>query len=69
MDRTILTLEKAHERTGISVDTFRYWRRRKRGEGPVTFRLGRRVVMTEHDLTAWIDKQRAAATAEPQDAA
>lgn len=59
MARTILTLDDAHERTGISVETFRYWRKTGEG-GPRTFRLGRRVVMTEEDLDAWITEQRAA---------
>lgn len=54
--RTILTLDEAAGRIGRSVETLRYWR--KRGEGPRTFRLGRRVVLTEADLDAWIDSQR-----------
>lgn len=51
-----MTLEDAAARIGRSVDTLRYWR--KRGEGPKTFRLGRRVVVAEEDLLAWIDEQR-----------
>lgn len=65
MGRKILTLEEAHARTGISVETFRYWR--KRGEGPKTFRLGRRVVIDETDLESWIEACRSAE--DPQGAA
>lgn len=58
MNSTILTLDQAAVRIGRSVETLRYWR--KRGEGPMTFRLGRRVVVAEDDLNAWIAAQRAA---------
>ncbi len=65
MSATLLTLDQAASRIGRSVETLRYWR--KRGEGPKTFRLGRRVVVAEEDLNAWIDAQRAAG--EPRGAA
>lgn len=65
MGPTILTMEQAATRIGRSVETMRYWR--KRGEGPRTFRLGRRVVIAEDDLNAWIAEQRE--QGEPQGAA
>lgn len=58
MARTILTMEQVNEQTGIPVDTLRYWRKRNCGEGPRSFRLGRRVVYTQQDLDDWIDSQR-----------
>lgn len=65
MSRTILRLEEVAARTGVPLETLRYWR--KMGDsGPRTFKLGRRVVVDEADLEAWLDEQRAAAQ-EPQD--
>lgn len=65
MRRTILSLDEAARQIGRSVETMRYWR--KRGEGPPTFRLGRRVVVDQAELDAWVDAQRAAE--DPQGAA
>lgn len=64
MTKQLLTLEQVSDRTGIPLETFRHWRKRERGEGPKTFRLGRRVVVAEDDLDAWINAHREAA--EPQ---
>lgn len=61
MGPTILTLEQAAARIGRSVETMRHWR--KRGEGPRTFRMGRRVVLAEEDLNDWINAQRDATQA------
>lgn len=66
MPRTILSLEQAAAQVGRSVETLRYWR--KVGEGPRTFRLGRRVVCDQADLDAWVEAQREA-SAEPHGAA
>ncbi|MDB5288742.1 MAG: hypothetical protein JWR05_3691 [Mucilaginibacter sp.] len=67
MTRTILRLEEVAARTGVPLETLRYWRKIGEG-GPRTFKLGRRVVVDETDLAAWLDAQRAAAQ-EPQGAA
>lgn len=57
MDRdVILGMPEVAERIGRSLDTLRYWR--KRGEGPPSFKLGRRVVYMESDLVGWIAEQR-----------
>ncbi|WP_431839707.1 helix-turn-helix transcriptional regulator [Gordonia hongkongensis] len=50
----LTTLEVA-ELTGIPTGTLRYWRHR--GEGPPSFRLGRRVVYRAERLWDWIDAQ------------
>ena len=42
--------------TGIPEETLRYWRHR--GEGPVSFKLGRRVVYARDDVESWIARQR-----------
>ena len=39
--------------------TLRFWR--SRGVGPVSFKVGRRVVYRQSDLADWLDEQRAAA--------
>jgi predicted DNA-binding transcriptional regulator AlpA len=44
--------------TGVPTETLRYWRHR--GEGPASFKLGRRVVYSAADVNAWIDQQRRA---------
>jgi predicted DNA-binding transcriptional regulator AlpA len=41
---------------GASPDTLRYWR--KTGQGPKSFKLGRRVVYSEQDISDWITEQR-----------
>ena len=57
----LLTITEAAEELRTSVETLRYWR--GRGEGPLGFRLGRRIVYRESDLTNWVDSQREAASA------
>ena len=57
--RTIVRLEEIAARTGVSIHTLRYWRARNQGEGPRTFRLGRRVVAYEDDVERWISEQAA----------
>jgi excisionase family DNA binding protein len=64
MTRTILRLEQIAERTGVSIDTLRWYRHK--GIGPKTWRLGRRVVAYEDDVDAWLEQQ---ANAEGGDAA
>lgn len=54
--RTILSLDQAAAQIGLSVETLRQWR--KRGRGPRTFLLGRRVVIDQEDLTDWVNEQR-----------
>jgi predicted DNA-binding transcriptional regulator AlpA len=56
--RRLLTLAQIHERTGTPLATLRYWR--SRGEGPPTFRLGRRIVAFEEDVERWITEAKAA---------
>lgn len=57
MERKILRLEEISERTLVPLATLRYWRHRDRGEGPTTFRLGRRVVGYLDDVDAWVAEQ------------
>ncbi|PKQ25052.1 MAG: DNA-binding protein [Actinobacteria bacterium HGW-Actinobacteria-4] len=46
------------ERTGIPINTLRYYRMRGEG-GPPSFRLGgRRVMYAVEDVEAWIEKAR-----------
>ena len=62
MSGALLTLEQAAARLGRSVGTMRYWR--QHGEGPPTFKIGRRVMVDESDLSAWIEAQRRKSDAE-----
>lgn len=57
----LLTLEEVAELTRTPLSTLRYWRHR--GEGPNTFRLGRRVLARESDIRAWIDERVKAGSA------
>lgn len=56
MERKLLRLEEISERTGVPVATLRYYRHR--GEGPPTFRLGRRVVGYVDEVDSWVLEQR-----------
>lgn len=60
--RRLITTAEVHARTGIPVETLRYWR--WAGRGPKSFRLGRRVVYDLDDLDSWLDEQRAAGAAQ-----
>jgi predicted DNA-binding transcriptional regulator AlpA len=51
----LLHMKEVSEITRIDVDTLRYWRHK--GEGPPSFRLGRRVVYPEPELYRWIQAQ------------
>lgn len=44
-----------------STETLRYWRRI--GEGPPSFKVGRRVVYKLEDVEAWLEGQRVAGDA------
>ncbi|MBH5141436.1 helix-turn-helix transcriptional regulator [Rhodococcus erythropolis] len=44
----------------IPVATLRYWRHK--GDGPPSFRLGRRVVYRRADVDEWLRAQEAATT-------
>jgi len=57
--RTVLTLEEIAERTRVPVATLRFWRS-VGDEGPRTFRLGRKVVAFEDEVSAWVEAQAAA---------
>jgi DNA-binding transcriptional MerR regulator len=57
----LLTIEEVSERTRAPITTLRYWR--QHGRGPAAFRVGRRLVYRERDVTAWLDAQRLAGIA------
>lgn len=56
--RTLLRTAEVAAMTGVPVGTLRYWRHR--GEGPKSFRLGRRVAYFEDEVIAWVESQAAA---------
>ena len=58
MRRTLLSTAQVSTMTGVPQNTLRWWR--YRGYGPKSFKLGRRVVYSEDELTAWIEHQHAA---------
>ncbi|WP_137120925.1 DNA-binding protein [Segeticoccus rhizosphaerae] len=60
MARRIITLEQVSERTGVALNTLRYYRATGKG-GPKTFRLAGRVVADADDVDAWIEEAYAAA--------
>lgn len=57
MKDRLTTAELAAE-TGIPPETLRYYR--WRGEGPASYKIGRRVLYDRVDVEAWIRKQKAA---------
>lgn len=50
-----MTLAELAEERHISPATLRYWRHR--GEGPKSFKLGRRVMYKRADVDAWVQAQ------------
>lgn len=58
--QTYLTIEEVAAEYRVPLSTLRYWR--VRGEGPKSFKLGRRVVYLRRDLDAWVQAQYATAT-------
>lgn len=58
MSETMTLVEVAQEQR-ISPATLRYWRHR--GEGPKSFKLGRRVMYKRADVEAWVQAQYDAA--------
>lgn len=57
----LMTLEEVAAEYRIAPATLRYWRSRDRGEGPKSFKLGRRVVYRRADCAAWVEQQYQAA--------
>lgn len=53
-----LSTPKVSEMTGIPESTLRYWR--QTGDGPRSWRLGRRAVYDQADVEAWLAAQKAA---------
>lgn len=53
----LLHTDEVSQRTGIPVETLRWWRKRNQGEGPPSARLGRRVVYRQSDVDAWVQAQ------------
>jgi predicted DNA-binding transcriptional regulator AlpA len=51
----LLTLEEIAAQVRVPIATLRYWR--SRGEGPETFRLGRRVVAYQDAVDAWVQER------------
>jgi predicted DNA-binding transcriptional regulator AlpA len=56
----LLNMDEVSEITRTPVSTLRYWRHR--GEGPKSFKLGRRVVYREDVVTSWIEERAEATT-------
>lgn len=57
-NRELLTTAELAEILRAPVSTVRYWRHI--GEGPASFRLGRRVVYRRVDVDAWLEALRLA---------
>jgi excisionase family DNA binding protein len=53
----ILTLEEAAAAINRPAATLRYWL--VQGTGPRSFKLGRRRMFREEDVTAWVEAQYA----------
>lgn len=61
MDAEYLTTDEVAKICRTSPETLRYWR--YLGEGPNSFKLGRRVLYDRGELDAWIAERRKAAEA------
>jgi excisionase family DNA binding protein len=58
-----LTTHEVAELCRTSPETVRYWRHI--GRGPKSFKLGRRVLYSSDDVTAWIETARDLQNAAP----
>ena len=56
MSRYLTTPEVA-QLCRTSAETVRYWRHI--GQGPASFKVGRRVLYDERDVTTWLESLRA----------
>ncbi len=61
MPETMLSVEEAAQRLGVSRYTVRSWLRQRRLEH---FRLGRRVVLAERDVDGFLRRHRVEARTE-----
>ena len=62
MDK-LLRMPEVAEQLGVPVRTLEDWR--LRGRGPLSARIGRRVMYRQRDVEAWIDEQFTAAEKTP----
>ncbi|WP_353650084.1 helix-turn-helix domain-containing protein [Nakamurella sp. A5-74] len=60
-DSELLTTGEAARLMRVPGSTLVYWR--GRGEGPQSFRIGRRVVYRRHEIDRWIRAQETAGVA------
>lgn len=58
MDTEYLSCEDLEALTGTAASTWRYWAHR--GEGPASFKLGRRRVWKRSTVMAWLAAQEVA---------
>jgi prophage regulatory protein len=58
MDNEYLSAAQLEQITGTKASTFRYWA--SIGEGPASFKLGRRRVWKRATVLAWIAEQETA---------
>ncbi|CAN5121214.1 hypothetical protein BH11ACT1_BH11ACT1_19340 [soil metagenome] len=56
-----LTTSEVADMLRAPLETVRYWRHI--GKGPVSFKVGRRVLYSEDDVSAWIAEARSAGDA------
>jgi predicted site-specific integrase-resolvase len=61
MQKLVYDLEEVSELLGVPVSTLRWWR--KVEKGPVSFRMGRKIVYTAEDVRTWLDSERQQALA------
>lgn len=54
----LLSTKQVSDMTGVSEPTVRYWRHM--GQGPVSFKIGRRVVYRREAVEQWIAEQEKA---------
>lgn len=54
----LITTAEAAALLRVAPETLRYWR--WRGEGPRSFRAGRRVLYERADVVAWLEAKKAA---------
>jgi prophage regulatory protein len=58
LDSEYLNSEDLEKLTGTKASTWRYWS--MIGEGPASFKLGRRRVWKRSTVLAWLERQEAA---------
>lgn len=62
----LMTVDEVSAAYRLPANTLRSWRSRGRGEGPPSFRLGKRVLYRRDQVDAWVEQKMRETSSTPQ---